>query len=221
MIRGEPRDVATGPNPVAAAPTTVSAGVTWEAWNISRKTREIREGHQAAVLWLTGMSGAGKTTIARAVEQRLFEEGCRTMLLDGDQLRHGLCGDLGFSPTDREENIRRAGHVAHLFFEQGAIVLCAFVSPYAAARASVRALMPTGSFIEIFVQADVETCRARDPKGLYAKGSTGGLDQFTGVSGSYEAPTAPELTIDTRTMTVDAAAEMVIDFLRRNRMIDV
>ena len=221
MIRGETHDVAAATRPATATTTTVSAGVTWEGWNVPRKAREARQGHQAAVLWLTGMSGAGKTTIARAVERRLFEQGCRTMLLDGDQLRHGLCGDLGFSPTDREENIRRAGHVAHLFFEQGAIILCAFVSPYAAARAGVRALMPAGRFIEIFVQADVETCRARDPKGLYAKASAGRLDQFTGVSAPYEEPTAAELTIDTRTMTADAAADMVINFLRGQRLIDV
>ena len=143
------------------------------------------------------------------------------MLLDGDQLRHGLCGDLGFSPADRAENIRRAGQVAHLFFEQGAIVLCAFVSPYAVARSNVRALMPAGRFVEVFVQADVETCRARDPKGLYARASTGGLDQFTGVSAPYEEPTAPELTVDTRIITADSAAEMIIDFLRRHRLIDV
>jgi len=219
MKSGPAGGAATNAMP-AAAPAT-SPGVTWESWNVPRKTREARQGHKAAVLWLTGMSGAGKTTIARAVEQRLFEQGCRTMLLDGDQLRHGLCGDLGFSPTDRQENIRRAGHVAHLFFEQGAIILCAFVSPYEAARASVRALMPAGSFIEVFVQADVETCRARDPKGLYAKASAGELDQFTGVSAPYEEPTAAELTIDTRTMTADVAAEMVIDFLREHRLIDV
>jgi bifunctional enzyme CysN/CysC len=204
------------PEPPASSP-----GVTWESWNISRETRETKQGHKASVLWLTGMSGAGKTTIARAVERRLFEQGCRTMLLDGDQLRHGLCGDLGFSPEDRQENVRRAGEVAHLFFEQGAMVLCAFVSPYAAARTSVRALMPAGRFIEIFVQADVETCRARDPKGLYARAATGGLDRFTGVSAPYEEPISPELTIDTRTMTADASAEMVIALLRRQRLIGV
>ena len=201
--------------------TTVSAGVTWEAWNIPREAREARQRHRAAVVWFTGMPGAGKTTTARAVELRLFALDCRTMLLDGDQLRHGLCGDLGFSPADREENVRRAGHVAHLFFEQGAIALCAFVSPYAVARARVRALMPDGRFIEVFVKADIETCRARDPKGLYARASKGGLDQLTGVSAPYEEPVAPEITIDTRIITADTAAEMVIDFLRRRHLIDV
>ena len=223
MIRGETHDAAdvAAMNAPTSAATTVSAGVTWEGWNIPREARETRQGHRATVIWLTGMSGAGKTTIARSVKRRLFEQGCRTMLLDGDHLRHGLCGDLGFSPDDRAENIRRAGQVAHLFFEQGAIVLCAFVSPYAAARARVRDLMPEGRFVEVFVQADVETCRARDTKGLYARSSKGQLNQFTGVSAPYEEPLAPELTIDTRVTAPDAAAAMVIDFLRRQRLIDV
>ncbi|MSO50670.1 MAG: sulfate adenylyltransferase subunit CysN [Acidobacteria bacterium] len=204
MIRGETQ-----------ADTQVSAGVTWEGWNIAREERESQQGHRAAVVWLTGMSGAGKTTIARAVERRLFDAGRRTMLLDGDHLRHGLCGDLGFSPADRAENIRRAGEVARLFFEQGAIVLCAFVSPYAADRARVRALVPAGRFVEVFVEVDVETCRARDPKGLYARVAEGRIDQFTGVTAPYEAPSAPELTIDTRVISADAAADMIIAFLRQ------
>jgi bifunctional enzyme CysN/CysC len=203
MIRGETQEE-----------TRVSAGVTWQGWNIPREERENQQGHQAAVVWLTGMSGAGKTTIARAVERRLFHAGRRTMLLDGDHLRHGLCGDLGFSPADRAENIRRAGEVARLFFEQGAIVLCAFVSPYAADRARVRALVPAGRFVEVFVEADVETCRARDPKGLYARSADGRLDQFTGVTAPYEAPSAPELTIDTRVTSADDAAERVIRYLQ-------
>jgi bifunctional enzyme CysN/CysC len=198
-----------------------SARVTWEGWNIPREAREARQGHLAAVVWLTGMSGAGKTTISRAVERRLFEQGRRTMLLDGDQLRHGLCADLGFSPTDRAENIRRAGEVARLFFEQGAIVLCAFVSPYAADRSRVRALVPEGRFVEVFVKADVETCRARDPKGLYARASEGRLKQFTGVSAPYEEPDAPELTIDTRITTAETGADAIIDLLRRHHIVSV
>ncbi len=204
MIRGETQ-----------VDTKVSEGVTWQGWNIPREERESRQGHTAAVVWLTGMSGAGKTTIARAVERRLFKSGRRTMLLDGDHLRHGLCGDLGFSPADRAENIRRAGEVARLFFEQGAIVLCAFVSPYAADRARVKALLPEGHFVEVFVQADVETCRARDPKGLYARAADGRLDQFTGLTAPYETPAAPELTIDTRITSAEAAAEMIIEYLSR------
>jgi bifunctional enzyme CysN/CysC len=207
MIRGE----------ASTTPTVsmVSSDVTWQGWNITRASREARQGHQAAVVWLTGLSGAGKSTIARAVERRLFEEGRRTMLLDGDDIRHGLCADLGFSPSDRAENIRRAGEVARLFFEQGAIVLCAFVSPYIADRSRVRALVPEGRFMEVLVQADLETLRSRDPKGLYAKASAGTLDQFTGVSAPYEAPAAAALTIDTRDTSVDAAVETIISHLRQ------
>jgi len=204
MIRGE-----------STGASSVSTGVTWQGWNIPRELREANQGHQAAVIWLTGMSGAGKSTIAATVERRLFEAGCRTMLLDGDNLRHGLCGDLGFSPSDRTENIRRAGEVARLFFEQGTIVLCAFVSPYGADRARARALVPEGRFLEVFVQADIETLRSRDTKGLYAQAAEGRLGQLTGVSAPYEEPSAPELTIDTRGASVAAAAEMVIDHLRR------
>ena len=203
MIRGE-----------TTSATAVSTGVTWEGWNVSRDEREGRQGHRAGVIWLTGMSGAGKSTIAKAVERRLFEAGHRTMLLDGDNLRHGLCGDLGFSPSDRAENIRRAGEVARLFFEQGSIVLCAFVSPYATDRDRVRALVADGRFIEVFVKADLETLRTRDPKGLYAKATEGRLDQFTGVSAPYEAPSAAELTIDTSALSVDAAADMILERLR-------
>ncbi len=203
MIRGE-----------TTSATKVSAGVTWQGWNIPRELREERQGHQAAVIWLTGMSGAGKSTIARAVERLLFEEGHRTMLLDGDDVRHGLCGDLGFSPSDRAENIRRAGEVARLFFEQGAVVLCAFVSPYAGDRRRVRSLLPEGRFVEVFVQADLQSLRSRDPKGLYARASQGRLDQFTGVSAPYEVPEAAELTIDTGATSVHAAALQVVDHLR-------
>jgi bifunctional enzyme CysN/CysC len=163
----------------------------------------------AAVVWLTGLSGAGKTTIARALQRRLLDEGRVAMILDGDELRHGVCSDLGFSHRDRTENIRRAGQIARLLFEQGAVVLCAFVSPYRDDRARVRALLPPGCFLEIYVKADVETCRARDPKGLYARQAAGGLDQLTGVSAPYEEPLAPDATIDTRTLTVRDAADAV------------
>jgi bifunctional enzyme CysN/CysC len=192
----------------------VSTGAVWQAWNIDRARREARQGHQAAVVWLTGLSGAGKSTIARGVEQRLFESGHHTMLLDGDQLRHGLCGDLGFSPADRTENIRRAGEVARLFFESGAIVLCAFVSPYQADRDRVRALVPADRFVEVFVKADLETCRARDTKGLYAKARSGNVQQLTGVSAPYEEPRAPELVVDTARLSIEETVAAVLEALR-------
>jgi bifunctional enzyme CysN/CysC len=187
MIREEAREA-----PVAAAtapaPRPVSPHVTWEAWNVPRAEREARNGHRAAVLWFTGLPAAGKSTIARALERALFEAGCQTMLLDGDQVRHGLCGDLGFSPADRAENLRRAGEAARLFFEQGSLVLCTFVSPFAADRDRVRALLPPGRFLEVHVRASVETCAVRDPKGLYARAARGELAGLTGVDAPYEPP---------------------------------
>jgi bifunctional enzyme CysN/CysC len=191
-----------------------TSGAVWHEWNIPRERREAQQQHRAAIVWFTGLSGAGKTTTARIVEQRLFDDGHRTMLLDGDQLRHGLCADLSFSPADRTENIRRAGEVARLFYEQGAIVLCAFVSPYRSDRDRVRSLVGPGGFIEVFVDADVETCRARDPKGLYRRASTGQVEQFTGVSAPYERPTDPELTLDSTQMSAEEAAERVLEYLR-------
>lgn len=212
MIRGELRE--------APYPRLRASDVVWQDWNIPRAERERQNRHGAAVVWLTGLSGSGKTTIACEVERRLFERGCRTMLLDGDQLRHGLSRDLGFSPADRGENIRRAGEVARLFFEQGCIVLCAFVSPYEADRDTVRALLPDGRFVEVFVKADVETCRARDPKGLYERAASGQVTQFTGVSAPYEEPAAPEITLDTDRVSATDAAERILDELRSRGLIE-
>jgi bifunctional enzyme CysN/CysC len=219
MIRG---DVKEAPAPEGQEPAPAprrSPAVVWEAWNVPREERERRNGHQAAVVWFTGLSGSGKSTIARAVERRLFEAGAHTMLLDGDQLRHGLCGDLGFGDADRTENVRRAGEVARLFFEQGNLVLCTFVSPFRADRDLVRALLPEHRFVEVHVDADVETCKARDPKGLYARALRGELQQFTGVSSPYEAPTAPELVLQTRDHGVDESVEQVLAFLRRQGIV--
>ena len=211
MIRGrlEPRELLRPPAP---AVEPVAPG----EWNVPRLERERVNGHRAAILWLTGLSGAGKTTIAREVERRLFASGYRTMLLDGDQLRRGLTADLGFSPRDRGENIRRAGEVARLFFEQGSLVLCAFVSPYREDRDRVRALVPSGRFVEVFVDTSLEACRARDPKQLYARQ----VPDFTGVSAPYEPPSAPELTIDTERVTPAEAADTIMAELRRAGLID-
>ncbi|HYR06797.1 MAG TPA: sulfate adenylyltransferase subunit CysN [Longimicrobium sp.] len=214
MIRG-PVQTAEALFPEAdTAERPVSAGAVWEAWNVPREEREARNGHAAAVLWFTGLSGAGKSTVARAVERRLFEGGVQTMLLDGDQLRHGLNGDLGFAPADRAENIRRAGEVARLFFEQGSVVLCTFVSPYEADRARVRALLPEGRFLEVHVDCGMDELKRRDPKGLYAKAEAGELAELTGVTAPYEAPRAPELLLRTDRETVDQAVERVLQALR-------
>jgi bifunctional enzyme CysN/CysC len=210
MIRGT---VSTLEEAGATGATTTSPHVLWEGWNIRREDRERRSGHPAAVVWLTGLSGSGKTTIARAVERRLFDEGRQTMLLDGDMLRHGLNGDLGFSRADRQENIRRVGEVARLFFEQGSIVLCAFVSPYAADRDAVRRLFPDGRFHEIHVDCDLETLRRRDPKQLYADSDAGVVVGLTGVNAPFEAPSAPELVIDTAVTEIDAAVEAILRLL--------
>jgi bifunctional enzyme CysN/CysC len=217
MIRGEWK---APPTPTAGAELqTSSPDVVWEDWNIPRSHREVRTGHRAAVLWFTGLSGAGKSTIAKELEHRLFALGGQTMLLDGDQVRHGLCGDLDFSAADRKENIRRVGEVARLFFEQGSIVLCTFVSPFRQDRAAVRSLFPEGQFFEVHVHADVETCRRRDPKGLYGRAGAGEIVQFTGVSSLYEAPGTPDLRIETETVSVPAAVERIVHFLRERGVI--
>ncbi len=198
----------------------VSPNVTWEGLNIPRETRERRQGHGAAVLWFTGLSGSGKTTVAREVERQLFEAGVQTMLLDGDQVRHGLSGDLGFSPDDRRENVRRIGEVARLFFESGAVTLCTFVSPYKADRDRVRALIPDDRFFEVFVDVDVETATARDPKGVYAKAARGEIENLTGVSAPYEAPENPEITLATKELSVAEAAEIVRQALADARIVE-
>ncbi|HEV2125643.1 MAG TPA: adenylyl-sulfate kinase, partial [Chloroflexota bacterium] len=199
----------------APAATAVSPDVVWEEWNVAREEREIRNGHRAAVLWFTGLSGAGKSTIARELERALFAAGCQTMLLDGDQLRHGLCGDLGFSDADRRENIRRVGEVAKLFFHQGALVLCTFVSPFAEDRERLRSLLPAGRFFEIYVRCSLEECMRRDPKGLYTKAIDGKIESFTGISSPYEAPEHPEMIVETDSECVDAIVESILAGLDR------
>ncbi len=210
MIRGRVRrlgDAGVRPRPPARSK---SAHVVWEAVNVSREEREAGTGHRPLVLWFTGMSGAGKSTIARAVERALFEQGIRTMLLDGDQIRHGLSGDLGFSDRDRSENIRRVGEVARLFFEQGSVVLCTFVSPIQIDRSRVRELFPASRFLEIHVHAPLETLKKRDPKGLYSLEASGKLE-LPGSRSAYEAPEAAELELDTSAMSPEEAAGRVLD----------
>lgn len=193
----------------------ISPNVVWEPWNIPREEREKRNGHAAKVLWFTGISGAGKSTIARELERRLFEAGKQTMLLDGDQVRHGLNGDLGFSPADRTENIRRVGEVSRMFFEHGNIVLCTFVSPYRKDRDQVKQLFPEGSFVEIHVTCSPEVALERDPKGLYKKAQSGEIANLTGFNADYEAPESDDaIVIDTTTRSGDECVEELLKILK-------
>ncbi len=198
-----------------------SPDVVWEGLNIGREEREVRNGHKSAVLWFTGLSGSGKSTLARAVERRLFADGLHTMMIDGDHVRHGLNGDLGFSPADRTENVRRVSEVARLFFEQGSITLCSFVSPYREDREYARRLVPADRFFEIHVDCDIEVCKKRDPKGLYERAERGEIASFTGVSAPYEVPEQPELTLHTDDQTVAECVDLVVDLLGKRGIIRV
>ncbi len=217
MIRGKVRSaekLAARLSDGAPTARSTSPDVVWENLNISLLERESGNGHRAAVVWFTGLPGSGKSSIARGVERRLFATGCQTVLLDGDQVRHGLNGDLGFSPQDRAENIRRVGEVAGLFLWQGNIVLCAFVSPFRRDRERARHLLQGGRFVEVFVDTPLEECERRDPKGLYARARRGEIGHMTGVSSRYEAPEAPEIRVDTVVMSLEACVEEVVRRLR-------
>lgn len=190
-----------------------SPNVVWEPWNIPREEREKRNGHKAGLLWFTGISGAGKSTIAKELERKLWEKGKQTVLLDGDQVRHGLNGDLGFSAADRTENIRRVGEVARLFYEHGNIVICTFVSPFSKDREAARQLFPEGEFREVHITCDPKTARERDPKGLYKKAQEGEISGLTGYDAEYEVSDNPALTIDTDSMSVDEAVEEILKLI--------
>lgn len=189
-----------------------STNITWHEADITREDRERLNGHKAAVLWFTGLSGSGKSTLAHAVENALFERGCRTYVLDGDNIRHGLNKNLGFSPEDREENIRRIGEVANLFVQAGVIALTAFISPYRADRDKARAIAKE-SFIEIYVKCGLDVCESRDVKGLYKKARAGEIKEFTGISAPYEEPLAPELVVDTGKASLEECRESVLRLL--------
>ena len=177
--------------------------------------REAMNGHRGVILWFTGLSGAGKSTLVHAVEQALYKNGCHTYVFDGDNVRHGLCADLGFSAADRTENIRRVGEMAKLFTEAGMIALTAFISPFRADRDGVRALVSPENFIEIYCRCSLETCELPDVKGLYAKARQGLINDFTGVSSPYEAPDSPELLLDTDQLSVEKCVDMVLTLLRK------
>jgi bifunctional enzyme CysN/CysC len=198
MIRRQTRSYeGPGSVPGGRLAREISSNVTWEHRTVTREMREEQNKHAAVCLWLTGLSGSGKTTVAKKLEEELFRDGRQVYLLDGDNVRHGLNGDLGFSDADRSENIRRVGHVARLMYDAGFIVICSFISPRREVRDAVRSLFPEGAFREIHVDCDLAECKRRDPKGLYQKAEAGEIKDFTGVSAPYEKPLTPDLTIDT------------------------
>ena len=187
---------------------------------INKASRARRHGHRPAILWFTGLSGAGKSTIATFVEQALHDRGAHTYLLDGDALRTGLNRDLGFTAADRVENMRRAGEVARLFTDAGLIVVCAFISPFRAERRMIRELVEPGEFVEIFVSTPLDECMRRDPKGLYARARAGEIPNFTGIDSPYEPPEHPELVLDTTAMTPQAAVQQVLAYLAAQGIVD-
>lgn len=192
--------------------------VIWHHHTLTREDREALHGHKGAVIWFTGLSGSGKSTVAGALEVALHQLGISTWLLDGDNVRHGLCRDLGFNDEDRRENIRRVGDVAALMVEAGLVVLTAFISPHRAERQAVRERVAQGRFIEVFVDTPLATCEARDPKGLYKKARAGELRQFTGIDSAYEAPLQPEIHLDGEQLVTNLVGQL-LDLLRHDDII--
>ena len=196
-----------------------SSNVVWHDTVITKDMRQEKNGHRGVVLWMTGLSGCGKSTVATELQEKLFNLGMNVFILDGDNVRHGLNSDLGFSPKDREENIRRIGEVAHLFAEAGTITITSFISPYKADRDKARSLNGQGEFIEVYVKAPLSVCEERDPKGLYKKARQGVIPEFTGVSAPYEEPENPEILIETDKMSVEDSVNKIIDYMENNGII--
>jgi adenylylsulfate kinase len=191
-----------------------SKDIIWHTGKISKKLRQKEYGHKSAILWFTGLSGSGKSTIAVEIEERLFKQGIKTYRLDGDNIRFGLNQDLGFSKGDRTENIRRIGEVSKLFVDAGIFILASFISPYANDREMVRSLFDDDEFIEVYVKCDLAICEKRDPKGLYKKARNGEIQGFTGIEDPYEEPLNPEIIVETDTMTLEECVEKIIQYLK-------
>ena len=196
-----------------------ATNIVWHQGAVTRADRENMNGHKSCIVWLTGLSGSGKSTIAVDLEKRLCERGVRTYILDGDNIRHGLNKNLGFSPADRTENIRRIGEVAKLFTDAGVVALTAFISPYRADRDQVRAIMAAGDFVEVHVDCPVEVCEQRDVKGLYKKARAGEIKEFTGISAPYEAPEKAELVINTAGQSVEASSKQILAYLEKQGVV--
>ncbi|WP_059103145.1 adenylyl-sulfate kinase [Shouchella shacheensis] len=194
--------------------------IVWHEAAVQKEERQKRNAHKSCVLWFTGLSGAGKSTLANALDTTLFAQGATTYVLDGDNIRHGLNHDLGFSNEDRQENIRRIGEVAKLFVDAGTIVSTAFISPFQEDRDSVREKLGEGEFIEVFVKCSLDECERRDVKGLYEKARSGKIPSFTGISSPYEEPSQPELVIETDQQTVEESVEEILRYLQSKEMIN-
>jgi adenylylsulfate kinase len=198
---------------------TRATNITWHASTVSKSDRRVQNGHGSAVLWFTGLSGSGKSTIANAVSSELYRQGINEYVLDGDNIRHGLNKDLGFSDYDRTENIRRIGEVAKLFVDSGAVITTAFISPFRSDRDQVRALFEEGEFIEVFVDCPLDECERRDPKQLYEKARRGEIKDFTGIDSPYEAPERPEIILRSDLLSVEEAVEQVFAYLQNKNII--
>ena len=197
----------------------MSKDIYWHNNKVSRHDRQQQNKHKSFVLWFTGLSGAGKSTLANAIEKKLFDSDHNVIVLDGDNVRHGLCSDLGFNETDRNENMRRIGEVAKLFNEAGTIVIAAFISPYLQDRENIRSRLPHGDFLEVYCECDLETCEARDPKGLYARARKGEIENFTGISAPYEEPIKPDIIVNTGKQTLEQEVEIILNTLQQKNLI--
>ncbi|MED3882862.1 adenylyl-sulfate kinase [Priestia megaterium] len=196
-----------------------STNITWHDAGITKEDRREQNNHHSFVLWFTGLSGSGKSTVANAVAKALFDKNIRNYVLDGDNVRFGLNKNLGFSAEDRTENIRRIGEVSKLFVDSGQVVLTAFISPFQEDRAQVRKILEGNEFLEVYVECPLEECEKRDPKGLYKKARSGEIRDFTGIDSPYESPANPELTINTSTQSVEECVQTVIEYLANRKFI--
>lgn len=198
---------------------TKSQNITWHDSEVTKTERQAQNGHKSVVLWFTGLSGSGKSTISVALEKALFERRIHAYRLDGDNIRHGLNNNLGFSPEDRKENIRCIGEVSKLLADAGLITLTAFISPYREDRDRVREILEDGEFIEVYAKASVETCEQRDPKQLYKKARAGEIKNFTGIDAPYEAPEHAEIVVDTETTSVEEVVQQILNYLEDKQII--
>lgn len=193
--------------------------IVWHAATVTRSRRAEMSGHRSVILWFTGLSGAGKSTLAHAIEERLHRLGCRTFVLDGDNVRHGLCADLGFSAANRAENIRRIGEMSKLFIEAGVITLTAFISPFRSDRERVRALVEPGDFVEIYCRCPIQVCEQRDVKGLYKRARAGEIQEFTGITSPYEEPEQPDLVVETGRYSLEDCTDQLLTFLHERGIV--